>query len=53
MLVGGLYLLAAELFWLDEQYGFMVLMGVMLVALGSYLLWQDFIAPALGFKTKQ
>jgi hypothetical protein len=53
MLVGGLYLLAAELFWLDERYGFMVLMGVMLVALGSYLLWADFIAPALGFKTKQ
>jgi hypothetical protein len=51
MLVGGLYLLAVELLWAEERYGFMVLMGVTLVALGAYLLWADFIAPALGIKT--
>jgi hypothetical protein len=53
MLVGGLYLLMAELFWLDERYGFMVLMGVTLIAMGAYLLWADFIAPALGIKDNQ
>jgi uncharacterized membrane-anchored protein len=53
MLVSGLYLLMAELFWLDERYGFMVLIAVTLVAMGAYLLWADFIASALGIKDKQ
>ena len=46
MLVGGV-LLATELFWVDERYGLIVVMGVILVAVGAYLLWTDFIAPAL------
>ena len=53
MLVGGLYLLAVELLWTEERYGSMVLAGVLLEIAGAYLLWTDFIAPALGIKTKQ
>jgi len=53
MLVGGLYLLGAELFWARKWYGWMILGGAMLVALGAYLLWADFIAPALGIKTPE
>ena len=53
MLVGGLYLLAVELLWTEERYGSMVLAGILLEIAGAYLLWTDFIAPALGIKTKQ
>jgi hypothetical protein len=53
MLVGGLYLLAVELPGAGERHGLIVLIGITLVALGAYLLWADFIAPALGTKTKQ
>jgi len=53
MLVSGLYLLATELLWVDERHGLTVLMGLMLAAFGTYLLWADFIAPVLGIKTKQ
>jgi hypothetical protein len=52
MLVGGLWLLAAELLWAEKWYGWAVLGGAMLVTLGAYLLWADFIAPAFGLKTE-
>jgi hypothetical protein len=53
MVVGGLYLLAVELPWAEERHGLIILIGVTLVALGAYLLWADFISPALNIKTKQ
>jgi len=53
LLVCGLYLLTAELLWVDQRQGLIILMGLMLVGFGAYLLWTDFIAPALGIKTKQ
>ena len=53
MLVGGLYVLAFELFSAARQFGAMFIMGAMLVMLGAYLLWADFIAPAFGIKTEQ
>jgi hypothetical protein len=52
LLVSGLYLLAAELLWVDQRQGLIILMGLMLVAFGAYLLWTDFVAPVLGI-TKQ
>jgi hypothetical protein len=53
MLVSGLYLLAAELLWVDQRQGLIVLLGLMFVGFGAYLLWTDFVAPVLGIKTKQ
>lgn len=52
LLLSGLYLLAAELLWVDQRRGLIILMGLMLVAFGAYLLWTDFVAPVLGI-TKQ
>lgn len=52
LLLSGLYLLAAELLWVDQRRGLIILMGLMLVAFGAYLLWTDFVAPLLGI-TKQ
>ena len=52
LLVSGLYFLAAELLWVDQRHGLIVVMGLMLVAFGAYLLWTDFVAPVLGI-TKQ
>jgi hypothetical protein len=50
MIVGGLWLLGAELLVADIIYFKLVFGGVVLVTLGVYLLWADFIAPLLGFK---
>ena len=52
MLVGGLYLLAAELLWAERWYGWAI-MGAMLITLGAYLLWTDFIAAPLSSKSEQ
>ena len=51
MVVGGLYLLGAETLLAHRIYSRAVTGGVMLVILGSYLLWVDFIAPLLGVAT--
>jgi hypothetical protein len=53
MVVGGLYVLAFELLWAARSFGALLFMGAMLVLLGAYLLWTDFIASALGIKTEQ
>ena len=45
LLLSGLYLLAAELLWVDQRRGLIILMGLMLAAFGAYLLWRDFVAP--------
>jgi hypothetical protein len=51
MIVGGLYWLGVELLFAHRIYSKLVGGGVMLVFLGSYLLWIDFVAPRLGIKT--
>jgi hypothetical protein len=51
MLVGGLYLLGAELLLADRIYFRFVIGGAVLATLGIYLLWADFAAPLLGIKT--
>ena len=48
MVIGGLYVLAAELFWTPVIYGVFIMGGVSLVTVGSYLLWENFLAPILG-----
>jgi ABC-type enterobactin transport system permease subunit len=53
MLVGGLYLLAAELLTADIIYFRFVIAGAMLASLGAYLLWTDIVAPKLGIKTAE
>jgi hypothetical protein len=53
MVVGGLYLLTIELFWSEIIYFRMVIAGAMLITLGSYLLWSDFLAPLLGVRTSE
>ena len=48
MVAGGLGLLFSELFWATRIYFLSVFGGAALVAVGGYLLWEDFLAPALG-----
>ncbi|HZP77214.1 MAG TPA: hypothetical protein VFB45_13810 [Pseudolabrys sp.] len=49
MLFGGLYVLATEL--LSGIFFDFLFLGAVFAALGGYLLWVDFAAPALGIKT--
>src|SRR6516164_6557507 len=54
MLFGGLFWALEELIWSHhyfkpQEYGFLA--GIFPALLGAYLLWTDFIAPALGIKT--
>jgi hypothetical protein len=49
--VGGLYLLGAELLLADRIHFLFVIGGAMLTTLGVYLLWVDFVAPLLGVTT--
>ncbi len=51
MVVGGVYWLVMELLFAHRIYSRLVMGGVMLVIVGSYLLWIDFIAPRLGITT--
>ena len=53
MVAGGLYLLAAELLWARRIYFLAIFGGAMLVTLGVYLLWADFIAAPFGSKAEQ
>jgi hypothetical protein len=53
MVAGGLALLFSELFWSTRIYFLSVFGGAALVAVGGYLLWEDFIAPALGIRLKK
>jgi len=43
MLVGGVFFLWGELLWM-QPHATLIIGSVMLVALGAYLLWGDFIA---------
>ncbi len=47
MVVGGTYVIAAECMWAQIIYGRFVIGAAVLVTMGVYLLWEDFIAPLL------
>jgi hypothetical protein len=51
MVGGGLYLVGAELLLARRIYPQFLVGGGLLVLFGGYLLWADFVAPALGVKT--
>ena len=51
MLVGGLYLVIIELLFARIIYFRFIIGGTVLVVMGGYLLWTDFLAPGLGIKT--
>ena len=53
MIVGGLSLLFADLYWATRIYSLAVFGGGGLVTVGGYLLWEDFIAPVLGIQVKK
>jgi hypothetical protein len=48
MIAGGLYLMAVELLWARIIYFKIVIGAAVLVTLGAYLLWDDFIGPVFG-----
>jgi hypothetical protein len=48
MIAGGLYLLAAELLWARIIYFKVVIGAAVLLTLGAYLLWNDFVGPLFG-----
>jgi hypothetical protein len=50
LLLAGLYLLTAEMFLAHRVFLRLVIAGVMLTAIGGYLLWVDFIAPRFAVK---
>jgi hypothetical protein len=51
MLLGGLFGVAFEVFFARIIFFRFVIGGCMLAGIGCYLLWTDFVAPALGIKT--
>lgn len=51
MLGGGLYLIGSELLIAHGIIWRVFGCGAVLVLFGGYLLWVDFIAPALGVRT--
>jgi|SRR6516165_1246270 hypothetical protein len=56
MIGGGIYLLAAldDAISTHHKFGVMAAAAaVVMMVLGSYLLWVDIIAPALGVKTQE
>jgi len=53
MVVGGLYLLGAELLLASRISFRFVIAAAVLVTLGTYLLWVDFVAPMLGITTEE
>jgi hypothetical protein len=50
MLVGGLYWLAFELLVATRIHFLFVIASAMLMTLGAYLLWDDFMAPLFGIR---
>jgi hypothetical protein len=52
MVLAGLFFLWGELMWLQHHSirGIFVIGSAMLVVLGAYLLWEDFISPLFGVK---
>jgi hypothetical protein len=50
MVCGGLYVAVADFLWTPIIHGKFVVGAAVLVVIGSYLLWADFLAPWLGMK---
>jgi hypothetical protein len=50
MIVGGLWWLVAQLLIADIIHGKFVIASTILMALGAYLLWDDFVKPLFGTK---
>ena len=48
MIFGGLYVTLAQLLWSPKIFFIFVIGGAVLMALGLYLLWADFLAPMFG-----
>jgi hypothetical protein len=53
MILGSLNLVVAEFFWATKIYGWALFGGATLVALGAYLMWEEFIAPMVGIQAKK
>ena len=53
MVVGGLYVVVAQLMWSPIIFFKFVIGGVALASVGIYLLWEDFLAPMLGIEVKE
>jgi hypothetical protein len=53
LILGGLNLVVAEFFWATKIYGWALFGGATFVALGAYLMWEDFIAPMVGIQAKK
>ena len=53
MVGGGLYWLAVQLLWSPIIHFKFVIGAAVLVTLGTYLLWEDFIAPLFGIKGQE
>jgi hypothetical protein len=53
MLLGGLYLLVAELFLVHHVFLRIVIAAVFLTGMGSYLLWMDFVGPRFASKAEE
>ena len=51
MVLGGLYIVASELLVATAIYFRPLFVGAILILLGGYLLWTDFVAPRLGIRT--
>ncbi|MCP3461766.1 MULTISPECIES: hypothetical protein [unclassified Bradyrhizobium] len=51
MFAAGLYIAGVELFLSEAVYFRLLFVGGFLALLGGYLLWTDFLAPALSIRT--
>jgi hypothetical protein len=51
LLIGGLYILLVHVVFADVIRGIVLMVSGAMIGLGSYWLWEDFIAPAFGQKT--
>jgi hypothetical protein len=50
MVIGGFWLIEHQLLFAERIYFRFLFAGVLPLTLGAYLLWVDFIAPALGIR---
>jgi hypothetical protein len=53
MLCGGLYLTVNQLLFSGIVSTRFVIGGIMLASMGAWLLWVDFVAPALNIRTSE
>jgi hypothetical protein len=51
LVLGGFYVVVFELLVSSAIYFRLFFVGAILILLGGYLLWTDFLAPRLGVRT--